>query len=108
MLVISANEDTCFTSVSYTNLDHPLRQAVNYDLYSRERVRILPDFLGLHSTKQNDEPIKKLLSALPQDSSPQNCQIECFPLPGEEKPAVICFDYSKRDLWGNASVIRLG
>ena len=97
-----------FAAQKEPSIDHPLRQAVKFDLYSRERVRILPDFLGLHSTKQNDEPIKKLLSALPQDSSPQNCHIEFFPLPGEEKPAVICFDYSKRDLWGNASVIRLG
>ncbi|MGI5895663.1 MAG: B12-binding domain-containing radical SAM protein [Oscillospiraceae bacterium] len=89
------------------SVNSSLRQAIKFDLYSRERMRILPDFLGLHSTKQNDEPTKKLLSALPQDSSPSNCHIEFFPLPGEEKPAVICFDYSKRDLWGNASIIRL-
>lgn len=73
-----------------------LREAMKYDIYARERARILPPFLELPSTKQNDDVIKALFSALAPPHNPDSCHIERFSY------GYVCFDYGRRDLYGNA------
>jgi len=83
-----------------------LYQTIKFDIFARERARILPEFLPLSITKQNDEKIKELLSVLPEGSS-QSYHIERFEETSVFAGGYYAFCYTKRDLFGNAEAIRL-
>lgn len=84
-----------------------LRHAAKYDIFSRERVQVLPDFLKLSITKQNSREIKSVLSSLPEGADPQTYQVEYFPGNFFLPEGYVCFHYGKRDLYGNAETFFL-
>lgn len=79
-----------------------LRQAVKYDIFARERVQVLPPFLGLSITRQNSDKVRGLASAHLTGKSPKEYQVEYFNGNSVIPEGYTCFFYGKRDLYGNA------
>lgn len=82
-----------------------MKQAVKFDLFHRERLQILPDFLSLNITKQNSEEViaKKKAGRIP--SSHHLEHFDYFFAGNFERGSFwYAFNYSDKDLYGNSLI----
>lgn len=85
--------------------ENRIKQAIKFDLFHRERLQILPSFLHLSITKQNNE---KIIEMKKRYGIPSGCHLEhfydFFCETDEKKELWVAFDYSQKDLYGNALI----